>query len=557
MAESMKPDLVQRVLREFDKAASKRGTWEIQWEEVSRIVLPYYSTSFYSQGNMTPGAKRGYDLFDATANGALWKFAAASESMLTPANNKWHRVRSVDPNLNKIRNVQLWFDAVTDALFHFRYSPHSGFQSNQHDGYVSLGAFGTSALFIDEFRDPARPNLKGLRYRNVHLGELFFAANHQGQIDTVYRRFKMTLRQIIQKWGEDALPDGLAMKLKNDPELEVQVVHAVFPRDDFEPGRLDERGLPYASVYILREQRHLLHEGGYRCMPYAVARYLTAPGELYGRGPAMNVLPSIKVLNQEKKTLLKQGQRAVDPVLLAYDDGILSQFNLTPGAINFGGVSAEGRPLVQALAAGNVQIGKELLDDERLTINDAFLVTLFQILVDTPQMTATEVLERAREKGALLSPTMGRFQSESLGPMIEREFDLLMHQGLIPPPPPEVVEAGVGYVIEYDAPLNRAMRSDEAAGTMRTFQWAAEIAAQTQDPSVMDFFDTDTIIPELMEINGAPYRFMRTPDQVAALRQQRQQAQAAQQVTQALPGMAAMMKASAPEGTSPNEGQPQ
>lgn len=557
MADDRKAELVNDVLREFDNAAKKRGTWEIQWEEVSKIVLPYYSTSFFSQGNTTPGVKRGYDQFDTTANAALWKFAAAMESMLTPANNKWHHVRAVDPELMKNRRVQLWFDQVRDAMFHYRYSPHSGFQANQHDCYVSQGAFGTSCLFIDAFRDPASPRTKGLRYRNIHLGELFFAANHQGQIDKVFRRFKMTLRQIVQRWGKDALPESLAGRLEKNPEEEVFLIHAVFPRSDYEPGRLDARGLPYASLYMLKDQRHLLEESGYRCMPYAIGRYLTAPGELYGRGPAMNVLPTIKVLNEEKKTILKQGQRAADPVLLAYDDGILSQFNLTPGAINFGGVSAEGRKLVDTLPIGNFQIAKELMDDERYAINDAFLVTLFQILTETPQMTATEVLERAREKGALLSPTMGRFQAESLGPMIEREFDLLMWQDLIPPPPPELQEAGGMYKIEYDAPLNRAMRSDEAAGAMRTFQWAAEIAAQTQDPSVMDFFDTDTIIPELMAINGAPHRFMRDPNDVQERRAQRQQAQAAQQVTQALPGMAAMLKSAAPQGTAPQGGQPQ
>ena len=46
-------------------------------------------------------------------------------------------------------------------------------------------------------------------------------------------------------------------------------------------------------------------------------------------------------------------------------------------------------------------------------------------------MTATEVLERAREKGALLAPTMGRQQSEALGPMIEREIDILVECGLM------------------------------------------------------------------------------------------------------------------------------
>jgi hypothetical protein len=312
----------------------------------------------------------------------------------------------------------------------------------------------------------------------------------------------------------------------------------------------------FSSFYTIRDTQTLLHRGGYRCIPYATARYLTAPGELYGRSPAMNVLPGIKVLNEEKKTILKQGHRTVDPVLLAHDDGILEGFNLKPGAVNYGAVNKDGRPLVHTLPVGNLEIGKELMDDERMAINDAFLVTLFQILVETPQMTATEVLERAREKGALLSPTMGRFQSESIGPMIQREFDLLMYQGLIPPPPPSVVEAKAEYMVEYDAPLNRAMRSDEAAGMMRTIQWGAEIAAQTQDPSVLDMFDWDAVMPELADINGVPVKFILPQQQIVAKRQARSEQAQAQQLTQALPGIAAMTKASAPQGTTPTQGQP-
>lgn len=548
-------DLAAELLREFALVEGRRGIWEKHWEEVALKVLPYYSTSFYQRGNTVPGQKRNQDQYDVTANAALWKFAAAMESMLTPANNKWHRLRHPDLGLMKRRDVQLWFDQVNDAMFHYRYSPHSGYQANQHDGYVSLGAFGTSSLFTDEYYDPLRPQMKGLRYRNIHLGELFFSVNFQGQVDTVYRRFKLTLRQIAQKWPNN-IPDGLRQQLKDKPETEVTVVHIVKPNPDFDPKAANAQGYRYASYYVLRDNVALLHRGGYRCMPYSTARYLSAPGELYGRSPAMNVLPAISVLNEEKKTLIKQGHRTVDPVLLAHDDGVLDGFSLKPGAINYGGVNADGRALVHALPVGNLAIGKELMDDERLAINDAFLVTLFQILIQTPQMTATEVLERAREKGALLSPTMGRFQAESIGPQIEREFDLLMWQGLLPPPPPALIEAGANYMVEYDSPLNRAMRADEAAGTMRTFQWASEIAATTQDPSVMDFFNTDAIIPELMQINGAPFRFMRDPAEVAQLRAQRQQQQAAAQLTQALPGIAAIQKASTPEGNAAFAGQP-
>jgi hypothetical protein len=553
---SANQQLAGELVREFTQLEFKRGIWEKHWEEVAQKVLPYYSTSFYTQGNTVPGAKRNQEQYDVTANAALWKFAAAMESMLTPANNKWHKLRHPDMNVMKNRDVQLWFDQVNNAMFHYRYSPHSGYQANQHDGYVSLGAFGTSALFTDEFSDPTHPKTKGLRYRNVHLGELFFAANFQGQVDKVYRRFKMTIRQIAQKWGVDSLPLGYKERLKTKPEDELTILHIVKPREAWDQKALSSKQYRFASYYVLRESQHLLHEGGYRCIPYSTARYITAPGELYGRSPAMNVLPAINVLNEEKKTLIKQGHRAVDPVLLAHDDGVLDGLSLKPGAVNYGAVTSDGRPLVHTLPTGNVAIGKELMDDERMAINDAFLVTLFQILVQTPQMTATEVLERAREKGALLSPTMGRFQSESIGPQIEREFDLLLWQGLIPPPPPALQEAGAEYKVEYDAPLNRAMRADEAAGTMRTFQWAAEIAAQTQDPTVMDYFDVDAIIPELMQINGAPFRFSRSPEQVAQLRASRQQATQDQQLIQALPGMAAMAKAASPEGSAAFSGQP-
>jgi hypothetical protein len=166
------------------------------------------------------------------------------------------------------------------------------------------------------------------------------------------------------------------------------------------------------------------------------------------------------------------------------------------------------------------------------------------------------VLERAREKGALISPTMGRFQSEGLGPMIEREFDLLVYQGLIPPPPQIILDANAEYKVEYDAPLNRQMRSEAASGIMRSVQYSAEIASQTQDPSVMDWYDFDVITPEVADINGAPSRFIRSADAVAQLRQGRQQDKQAAQITQALPGMAAMAKAVAPQGVMPNQGQP-
>lgn len=544
-------ELAQSVIRAYSDAKMHRGVWEQHWEDVARFVLPHYQTSFYTEGNMTPGRERGEAMFDTTANGALFKFAAAMESMLTPRNGKWHRIRITDPNLMKLRNVQLWCDQVNDALFHYRYAPTANYQSQQHDGYLSIGAFGSSCLFVDPLLSKGQ---QGLRYRNVNLGEVYFAENHQGIVDTVIRRFKMTLRQLAQRkagspdaWF-DRMPDSLKEKLKITPEETVWVIHRVAAREEWNPQRIDAKGMKFESCYVLQDTQTLAEEGGYNSFPYMTSRYITAPGEIYGRSPAMNVLPSIKVLNEEKKTMLKQGHRAVDPVLLVHDDGIMDGFSFKPGALNSGGVNADGRPLVHTLPVGNVQVGKEMMDDERTAINDAFLVSLFQIMVESPQMTATEVLERSREKGALLSPTMGRFQSESLGPMIEREYDILRRMGLLPAIPPELIEAGAHFKVEYDAPLNRAMRAEEGSGIQRALQFAAEVAGQAQDPSVMDVFNFDVIIPEIVDINGAPFRFINDPATVAAKRKARDQQNATAQATQALPGMAAMLKSAAPQG---------
>ena len=160
-------------------------------------------------------------------------------------------------------------------------------------------------------------------------------------------------------------------------------------------------------------------------------------------------------------------------------------------------------------------------------------MTLFSILVETPTMTATEVLQRAQEKGALLAPTIGRQQTEMLGPLIEREFDILDAQGLLPPIPDVLVEAQEEYEIEYVSPLSRAMKAEEGVGILRTLEMVQPIAAV--DPGVMDNFDTDEITRILADTNGAPQRILRGDDEVAEMRGQRNQAQALQAGLNAAP----------------------
>jgi hypothetical protein len=290
------------------------------------------------------------------------------------------------------------------------------------------------------------------------------------------------------------------------------------------------------------EGRVLLSEGGFTTFPLPTARYELSEDPIYARSPADDAMPAVKTLQEQKRTLLKQGHKAVDPTLLAADDGVIN--SLRPGGVNYGAVSKDGRPLVHALPVGNIAVGKDLMELERAAINDSFLVSLFQILVDSPTRTATEVLELAKEKGILLFPSLGRQYSEYLGPMIDRELDILASQpGVLPPMPGILREAKGEYDVVYDSPLTRSAQSGEVAGMMRTLEMALNAANVTQDPSLLFHFNLDAALPDIAQIQGVRASWMNDPKKVAEMKAAQQQQKTVDQAIQAGPSVAAVMKA--------------
>lgn len=550
MIGSAAEEKAQKVLKEQERASSLRGQWEQVWEQIARRILTSYVLQFAGQNraDQYPGQQFTEEMVDATGANALLRFAAVMESMLTPRGSTWHYLEPNDPYLMKDRSTRLWFEEANRALFRMRYAPSANYASQKHEDYLMLGAFGTGAIYIDTLKSKRE---RGLRYRAVHLGQNYFMENHQGIIDTNYRKFPYTASQAVGHFGEEHLPKKIVDDARDSVRSQNThwFVHKVAPRPDheYDPGRVDEFGMPFYECYVSVTEKTLVYEGGYFTFPYAISRYMTTPGEVYGRSPAMFALPSLKTLNEIKKTLLKHGHRSVDPVLLTHDDGILDSFSLRPGALNPGGVTADGKRLVQELPVGNPMAGKDQAEEERVTINDFFLVSLFQILVESPQMTATEVIERTREKGALLSPTMGRQQTESLGPQIEREIDLAVRMGMLGPMPPALLEARGEYQVRYDSPLSRMARAEEASGGLRTIETAINVAEKTQNPEPLDHFNWDVLIPELADINGMPVRWLNDARTVQKIRESRGQQAETQQMIESAPAGAAMLKTLMPK----------
>jgi hypothetical protein len=337
---------------------------------------------------------------------------------------------------------------------------------------------------------------------------------------------------------------------------------------DFDPDRLDAKGKPFVSHYISIEGKCLMApEGGYRVFPYAVSRYGQNPGEVYADGWVQLVLPALKTLNAEKRIFLKTGHRASDPVLLTNDDGLMS-WNQKPGAVNPGGVNAQGQVLVHPMPVGSIQITEKMMDEERRLIDTMSMGSLFKTLTDHPDMTATQVLELLNERGMMVAPVLGRMFSEYIGGLSYREVDLLADmrdrrgKPILPPMPPALKEAHGEYQIKDTTPLAMSARMSDVAGFNRMVDQMHQWVGISGDQSILDPIDFKAAVPEILQISGVPIRWTSSPQDIAKKGQNRAAAQKQAAEIQAMPARAAMLKAQnavqtsgAPQQQQPGMGQ--
>lgn len=547
--------ILAQSMAEFAQLQNYRSNFASQWNEVAELVAPCYRNTFYFGNYNFPGEKKTDRQVDASAMLALSRFASILDSLLTPRNMMWHMLGSNVDQVMKSRAARLWFEAATKLLFQYRYAPIANFSAMNQNIFEGLGAFGNGCMFVDRAVNAAGIPIRGLRYKAIHIGEMYLRENHQGLINGFCRAFRLTGQQAVDQFGERC-PVRIRDQALQSSQQPFDFLHRVCPRTEYDPKRLDARGKPFASYYISLTTNELVGEGGYRSFPLAASRYIQTPGEVYGRSPAMQGLPSIKTINAQKRDFLTQGHRAASPVLLTADDGI-ANLSLRPGAMNVGGMNADGKPLVGVLPTGNIQVTLEMMQEEAKIIDGLFLTDLFKVLLGDPKIyTATQIVEMMSQRGILIAPTVGRQQSEYLGPMILRELDLLDQMGVLPPMPQIVREAWKNEEdnkIIYTSPLSRDQRAQEVAGFTRSLETTLSIVNATQDPAPLDVYDWDVIGPEIAKIQGVPESWMASDQSIKAKRDARAQAAAQQAKIQAMPAQAAMMKARGAAGLPPTQ----
>jgi len=487
-----------QILKRLEVLESQKSTWLAHWQEILDYVMPRKAeiSIKYSKGS-----KRTEKLYDSTAIHANTLLAASLQGTLTSASLPWFHLKARDADLNLVKGVQVWLEDCRNRMY--KAFNASNFNTEVHEFYLDVCSIGTSCIEVEETEE-------GLTFRALHISEYFVSENHRGMIDTLYRRFEYTARQAYQRWG-DALGTKVMADYKNNVDKKHTFVHAVMPANDYD-GRIKTK-LPFISIYVSKEDKKIVHEGGYNEMPYLVTRWAKASGEEYGRSPAYNALPDIKTLNKAVELGLKAWAKAIDPPLLVEDDGVLGNINTTPGGLT--AIRRDGaiKPL-DIRARFDVSDMKE--SELRSSIKQAFYSDQLE-LQQGPQMTATEVQVRYELMQRLLGPTLGRFQTEFLNPLIERCFAIMLRKSMFLEVPEEL--DGEPLDIEFVGPLARSQRMEEAIAVERLYDMAASLARLV--PEVMDNLDHDAAIRSRADLLGVPKTILKDKEEIDKIRKNR------------------------------------
>ena len=502
-------DLSKSLLSRYERLEGQRQNWETHWQEVADYMQPRKADVTKKRAR---GDKRMEQVFDSSPIQAVELLAASLHGMLTNPSTPWFTLRFKDVEIENEDEAKLWLEASTDAMY--TAFNRSNFQQEIFELYHDLITFGTAAMFIEEDDDDI------IKFSTRHINEVFIAENDKGRIDTVFRRFKISARAAVQKFGDNVSSDIQGI-FKKDPYEEVEILHAVYPRSDFNPKKKDKGNMPFESVYLEYKNASELSVGGFKEFPFVVPRYLKASNEIYGRSPAMTALPDVKMLNEMSKTTIKAAQKQVDPPLLVPDDGFLLPVRTVPGGLNF--YRSGTRDRIEPLNIGaNNPLGLNMEEQRRNAIREVFYVNQLQ-LQQGPQMTATEVVQRNEEKMRLLGPVLGRLQSELLKPLIDRCFNILLRKNQFAEAPEFL--SGQDVEIEYVSPLAKAQKSTELSSITRAMEILGGLANVAP---VFDYINFDALVKHVADIVGMPQKLLKLQSQVNAEREQ-QAAQAEQQ----------------------------
>lgn len=502
---------------------AQRAPYEKNWQDIKDLVRP--GAGGFQRHN-APGMDQANAIFDSTAPKACGTFASAVHGYLVNPTERWLALGVAGVSDEELDDETLeWLEHAAEVIYSNYQVEESNFTTTMHENFLDMGAFGNGCVYQDWDHEDGH-----LLFKHFTLSEVYIKVGYRGRVDTVARICPYTIRQIEQEFGPN-LPHNLSEELRGSdkrPDKQFNVIHLVMPRSDRNPGIVNQTNKPWASYYLCEDTKEIISESGYDSFPYAVGRWMVMSPELYGRGPAIDMLPEIRVLNKYEFILLKCGMKLADPPLQIESDAFNLPIPTEPGSVI---IREQGAEKAEPLISGeNLPISMEQAEQKRMSIREGFYSDWIRMDKENVEMTAYEVQDRRSEKFRMMTPLLGRITGEQLGPVVSRSYALLTEYRRIRPAPESLT--GRKLKVVYIGPAAKAQEEIRVMNNSRLIQDLAPIAQV--DPTIMDVIDTDEFARDMARGRATSRKILRSPDEVRQIREQRAQQQMVQQAAAAV-----------------------
>ncbi len=525
---------VARYRTRLGKLKTERASWDDHWRDLSRNILPRRLR--FDTANRNVGSKRHQDIVNNIATRALRVLASGMMAGITSPARNWFRLTVPDKRTAGLRAVRVWLDEVERRMFEVFA------RSNLYNAlplvYADLGCYGTTACVIeDDVEDVIRAAV-------WPIGSYALSQDDRFRVNNTYHETSFTVEQLARRFGEE----NVSSRVKNLIDMHhldtwIDVVNVIEPNDDLSIGMADDSGKPWRSVWYETQsgdEETLLGTEGFVEFPVLVPRWSVVGEDVYGASPGMDALGDIRQLQFLEKRRSEGIDKMVRPPMRGPTSLRRRRKSIIAGAVTYvDGVGQRGTFEPSVIVDPRIlQIEGELSRFES-RIASSFYADLFLSMTSTniPNMTAREVEERHEEKMLQLGPALERLHDELLDPLIDRTFGIMLRRGLIPPPPAQI--AGTELRVEYLSILAQAQKLIGTVGVERLFTFGTQLSAF--NPFVLDKLDFDKGLDQYGENLGTAADLLRSDEEVAELRKQRQQEQqAAASMQQAQQGASAV-----------------
>ena len=490
------------------------------WREVANYYLPKRYVWLQSEKEARiKNAKNPY-ILDSTGTTAARILASGMMNGITSPSRPWFRLRIAGFE-HEGDAVAIWADEVVRRMLFIM--SESNFYNAMAVLYLDLVVFGTGANLIYEDDETV------IRCYNPALGEYYLGQNDRLAVDTFAREFKQSVKQMAKRFGEENLSETLRTKYKAGG---AQCLHLYDVTHLIEPNHSGSN-VPSKFKYIETywetgaiAQGQVLAQRGFNELPGIFPRWELTANDSYGTSPAMDALPDVIQLQHETKRKAQGLDKMINPPIVADIQLEHRPTALMPNGITFvaGNNNVGAKPLYQISAP--IQEMTQDIRDVQLRIREIFHNNLFNMIsqLDTVR-SAAEIDARREEKLVMLGSVLDRFESEALGPAINRIYAIMDRQGMLPEPPPEIEDADIE--VQYVSILSTAQSAVAAAPVERWVGMVGNLIAVA--PEVGKVPDWSELVRNYGTAIGVHARDMRSREDVEEANAAEQKQLAAQE----------------------------